>query len=201
MELTIDEFSILCKIADLSTVVGVELKGILSQEEANLAYAGLESKNIIKDTQLTEFGLALGRSLIYFSKADEYINLGNIILGKYAPKEYVGIRQKDNMVHILLHNQDQLVVLILSKFTSIKTIQDQAYQEHYISRNTFYEEMEKNKDVEALFYYRYKSESKEQKHAVLYIKDGYLNHYSGEEEMEKCYPRQQVQEGIERIFQ
>lgn len=201
MELTIYELAWLCQIINVKKMVGFEELPILEKEETTKVCNRLVDKQILNDGELTKMGLSLVETISLYANARRFIKLGeNSVFANYLSTEYILITKTDTCYSINMVTQDMMVAIILSKFKTVSTIKDDEFRKRFVSKHKIVEIMEKYDDAESIFYYMVDLDSKVEKKAVMFIAEGYFQHYDAVlGELEK-YPRNQVQQGIERIF-
>ena len=201
MKYSVPEMTIICQVIGSQRLAGFDVFPVLSKEESELALKKLTEKDIIKDERLTEHGLAVTQSIYLYIHARKFIKIGNGIFANYQDDEYVIISLNDGEYNVELINQDQIVVSILGQFKGWKDVKDGDYKEKFLSRQTFYELMTDNSDIEAMYYYKIDLDREEDRNAVMFIHDNYLQHYDSNKEELCFYPLDSVQRGIEEIFQ
>ncbi|MEF9920497.1 MAG: hypothetical protein RR945_05725 [Erysipelotrichaceae bacterium] len=201
MKFTIYELAWLCQIIKVKKLVGFDAFPMLEKEETDVASNGLINKQIIKDGKLTEMGLSVVETINLYVNARRFMKLGeHSVFANYQSSEYILITKTDTLYSINMVTQDMIVSIILSKFKTLSTIKDDEYKKRFVSKHKFAEIMEKYDDAESIFYYMVDLDSKEEKKAVMFVAEGYFQHYDAiVGELEK-YPRNQVQQGIESIF-
>jgi len=201
MKYSVPEMTIICQVIGSQRLAGFDVFPVLSKEESKLALKKLTEKDIIKDERLTEHGLAVTQSIYLYIHARKFIKIGKGIFANYQDDEYVSISLNDDEYDIELINQDQIVVSILGQFKGWKDVKDGDYKEQFLSRQSFYEFMTDNSDIEAMYYYKVDLDREEDRNAVMFIHDNYLQHYDSNKEELCFYPLDSVQRGIEETFQ
>lgn len=201
MDFPINEMALLCQIIKVKKLVGFEVFPMMEQKEANEVLTSLANKQVLVDGKLTEFGLSITESLSLYVNSKRFMKLGeHSVFANYQEKEYILITKVDETFSINMVTQDIIVSIILTKFKTLNTIVDEEYKKRFVSKGKFAETMKKYDDVESVFYYTIDLDSKVEKKAVMFIAEGYFQHYDAvTEELEK-YPRNLVQQGIENIF-
>lgn len=201
MELTIYEIAWLSQIIKVKKLMGFENFPILEKKEADTVCESLIEKHILKDGKLTKMGLATVEAISLYENSKRFMKLGeNSIFANYRNNEYILIAQNDKCFTVNLVTQDIIISIILSKFKTLSTIKDDEYKKRFVSKHKFNEIMEKYDDAESIFYYMVDVDSKVMKKAVMFIAEGYFQHYDAIGCELEQYPRNQVQQGIESIF-
>lgn len=201
MECTKDELTYLYQIMDIEEIVGFDLKYSSNQEGTKEIQKELERKGILVDNKITEYGLTILDVLSIYKKASLFYKFGeHTIFAQYQNYEYVMYSQEGEQFTIELLSQEELVAIILMKFKNWKDIKEGEYRKRFLSKEKFREWMEENEEVEALFYYKVDIENTKEEKGVFFLSDGYLQHYKGMTGELDMYPKEQVQKGIESIF-
>lgn len=200
MNLTSNEMNFMCNIIDVKKLPGYELFPILSIEETKEVIKSLKDKKILEDSKLSKKGLQILEIMSLYNNSKKYLKLGKSgVFANYQDREYVLISE-DEEFNIEMVNEDQISAIILSKLKGWKTVKDGNQQKKIVLIESFKKMMEDNKEVEAIYYYKTDiAENKEYK-AVIFINDGYFQHYETLSEELNMYPRELVQQGIEIIF-
>lgn len=201
MELTLQEVTFLYQITEVKKIVGFDFFPMLDKKEVEEVKQKLVDKNIMLNGVLTDHGLTILDTLSLYREASVYYKLGkDTIFANYAEGEYIMFKKTNNNFTIEFISQELLVASILLKFKEWESIKEGEYRKRFLSKAKFRDFMNENENVEALFYYKVDLEAQEDTISVLFLADGYFQHYnagSGELDM---YPKTQVQHGIEEIF-
>ena len=199
MELTNKGLATLCQIARVSLLPGYDEVLTIDKNVADDGMKELQDKKIIEDGKLTQHGLAVATSIYGYSNAKKYIKLGTANFALLQDNEYVMIIKGENY-NIEVLNQDQIVAVILSKFTTWNTVTEKEYKKKLLNKNEFKEMVESKEDFEAMYYYVIDLKNRTEKKAIMFISDGYFQHYDQVKEHLDKYPAERVQEAIEGIF-
>lgn len=201
MKFTEKELTYICQIMEVKNVVGFDLNKMLDQEEIKEVEKGLEEKGILLDDTLTKYGLTILEIVSLYINASVFYKFGeNTIFGQYEEKEYSMIKKEEEQFDIELINQEMLIATIFMKYKNWEEIKEGEYRKRFISKEKMSEFIKENKEVEGIFYYKVDIEKQKEEKGMLFIVEGYLQHYkasSGELDM---YSRKEVQKGIESIF-
>ena len=202
MELTFTELTWLCQIIKVRKLAGFKIFEALATREAEETYGSLSEKGILENGKLSDQGLSMIDALSLYANAKRFLRLGHHgVFANYQDHEYVLIAEKDNIFSIDLITQDMITAIILARFKKLDSLQDGEYKKRFVSKKRFAQFMEEHEDAEALFYYRVDLDHKAEDKSVLFISDGYFQHYNaitGELDM---YPKSLVQTGIEHIYE
>lgn len=202
MELTNHELNFICCILDRHQLPGFSLFSVLSTQQAKEVQSSLVKKDILTDDQqFTKKGLRLLEILSLYINAQKFYKFGkNGIFAQYYDKEFVFIYENQNHFGIELVSQDEIVTTLLMQIPDLKSVKDGKYRKKLILEKQLYQLLKENSDIKSLFYYKSDLENKSEAKAVMFVKDNSFHHYDAITGVMEMYPRDQIQQGIEKIF-
>ncbi|MDD8048709.1 MAG: DUF5081 family protein [Thomasclavelia sp.] len=202
MDISILEMNFLCQILDKTSLYGFESFSMLTSNQAQEVKNSLYKKDILDENySLTNKGLKILEVLELYVNAQEFLKFGkNSIFAKYQESEYVLITKLENTFSINLVNQDQIVVIILSKFDNWDTLTNTDHKKRLLLGNKFVEFMNNNADLKAIFLLRVNIENNLESNIVMYINDGYFNCFDAKSKQLDMYSRNDVQQAITDVI-
>lgn len=196
------EVNFLCKASEFHSLIGFDRLPMLSKNDVEKAMDSLKKKKIIQDHKLSSQGLALVKILHLYNQAKKFIKIGNANFANYQDQEYVMIKKEQEDFIIEAVNQDQIVVSILGKLSAEwKDVEEGSVKKKLMSKNMFIEYMKKHEDQKAIYYYHIDLERETERSAVLFVENHRLQHYDALKEELILYPKEEIQKGIEKIFE
>lgn len=201
MQFTNQEMGFLCRLAHFDKMLGYGVFPLLNKNEVENVISSLKEKNILDDNIMTEQGLALIKFITLYNNAKKFIKIGSINFANYQDKEYVMVTKREDNFLIDVINQDGIIAVLLAKFSdNYEAMENGEIKRKFITNRRFTEIMRENENAEAIYYFRFNLNNKEEHTGVLYILEKQLYHYDSNLEELVSYPRNHVQKGIESIF-
>lgn len=196
-----NEINFICRLLGYGKLPGYDDFPILSKKESEEVVEQFIEKKIIEGDKLTDKGLSLSQFMKWYAQARRYLKIGNSMFANYQNNEYVMMTKHDTAFTILPVNQDEIVAILLSKFSNqMKSVESGKMQKRFITKRRFKDYMDANPEVNAIYYYYIDLDKKTDTKGLLFYADNKLQHYDGSLEELTIYPKECVQQGIESIF-